>query len=147
MSNLKIGGLAASTGTSAPTIRYYEQVGLLRRASRQEGGQRVYAREDVERLTFIRRCRDFGFSIEQVKALVQVMEDRDSSCIDARDLAAGHLQTVRNQLRELRALERSLAAFVKCCDTSCAGGPGPDCVILSDLGKPRAQPADRPSCD
>ena len=137
MSNLRIGALAASTGTSAPTIRYYEQVGLLRRASRQEGGQRVYTREDVERLTFIRRCRDFGFSIEQVKALVQVMENRDSSCMDARDLAASHLETVRERRRELRELERSLATFVKCCDTSCAGGPGPDCVILGDLGKLR----------
>jgi DNA-binding transcriptional MerR regulator len=66
----KIGELAELTGMSVPTIRYYEQIGLLPRAPRQAGGQRVYSRDDVERLTFIRRCREFDFSIEQVRALV-----------------------------------------------------------------------------
>jgi hypothetical protein len=58
-----------------------------------------------------------------------------SSCMDARDLAAKHLDDVRAKMRELKALERSLVSFVEACDTSCAGGPGPDCVILGDLGK------------
>jgi DNA-binding transcriptional MerR regulator len=70
MRELKIGELAELTGMSVPTIRYYEQIGLLPRAPRQAGGQRVYSRDDVERLTFIRRCREFDFSIEQVRALV-----------------------------------------------------------------------------
>ena len=138
MHGLKIGDLAERTGTSAPTIRYYEQIGLLRRAARQPGGQRVYSRDDVERLTFIRRCRDFDFSIEQVRMLVSLMQDPNSSCMVARDMAAEHLTAVRAKMRELRALERSLISFVKSCDTSCAGGSGPDCVILGDLGKPSA---------
>jgi DNA-binding transcriptional MerR regulator len=136
----RIGDLAARTGTSAPTIRYYEQIGLLRRAARQGGGHRVYARDDVERLTFIRRCREFGFSIDQVRTLVSIVQDPDSSCMDARQMAADHLEAVRAKLRELKALERSLVAFVKSCDTSCAGGPGPECVILDDLGKPSGRP-------
>jgi DNA-binding transcriptional MerR regulator len=135
MNQLKIGDLAERTGTSTPTIRYYEQIGLLRRALRQGGGQRVYGRDDVERLTFIRRCREFDFSIEQVRALVAIVQDPSSSCMDARDMAAEHLTAVRAKLRELKALERSLIAFVKSCDTSCAGGPGPECAILSDLAK------------
>jgi DNA-binding transcriptional MerR regulator len=134
MDGLRIGDLAHRTGTSAPTIRYYEHIGLLRRAARQSSGQRVYSRNDVERLTFIRRCRDFGFSIEQVRTLVGIMQDPTSSCMAARDMAAEHLDAVRAKMRELKALERSLVSFVAACDTSCAGGPGPDCVILGDLG-------------
>jgi DNA-binding transcriptional MerR regulator len=98
----------------------------------------VYSRDDVERLTFIRRCRDFDFSIEQVRMLVSLMQDPNSSCMVARDMAAEHLTAVRAKMRELKALERSLISFVKSCDTSCAGGPGPECVILGDLGKPSA---------
>jgi DNA-binding transcriptional MerR regulator len=138
MQQLKIGELADLTGTSAPTIRYYEQIGLLRQAPRQAGGQRIYGRDDVARLTFIRRCREFNFSIEQVRALVSLMQDPNSSCMTARDMAAGHLADVREKMRELRALERSLIGFVKSCDTSCPGGPGPDCVILDDLAKSSA---------
>jgi DNA-binding transcriptional MerR regulator len=135
MPELKIGELAELTGTSVPAIRYYEQIGLLRRAPRQAGGQRVYSRNDVERLTFIRRCRAFDFSIEQVRALVAIVHDPGSSCMDARNMAAEHLIAVRARMRELKTLETSLIAFVKSCDTSCAGGPGPDCVILDDLAK------------
>lgn len=137
MANLKIGALAERTGTNAPTIRYYEEIGLLRSADRQAGGQRVYGDADVKRLTFIRRCREFGFSIEQVRSLVALVQDPKSSCMHARDLAQDHLTAVRTKLAELKALERSIAAFVANCDTSCAGGPGPDCVILDDLSKSR----------
>ena len=135
MNALRIGDLADRTGTSAPTIRYYEEIGLLRQAVRQAGNQRVYSRQDVERLTFIRRCRQFDFSIDQIRVLVSLLDNPKSSCMDARDLAAKHLDDVRAKMRELKALERSLASFVEACDTSCAGGPGPDCVILGDLGK------------
>jgi DNA-binding transcriptional MerR regulator len=133
MSKFKIGTLAKRTGTNVPTIRYYEEIGLLRPADRQAGGQRVYDDADVKRLTFIRRCRDFGFPIEQVRSLVGLVQDPQSSCLHARDLAQAHLAAVRAKMAELRALERSIAAFVVNCDASCAGGPGPDCVILEDL--------------
>ena len=127
--------MAERAGTNAPTIRYYEEIGLLRPADRQAGGQRAYGEEDVRRLAFIRRCRDFGFSIEQVRSLVALVQDRERSCMDARDLAQEHLTAVRAKLRELQALERSIAGFIATCDVSCAGGPGPDCAILEDLAK------------
>lgn len=133
-SALRIGALAKRTGTNAPTIRYYEQIGLLPKASRQTGSQRVYDDQDAQRLTFIRRCRDFGFSIEQVRLLTSLVQDRERSCTEARDLAQSHLLAVRDKLAELRQLERSIAAFVESCDRSCAGGPGPDCTILEELG-------------
>jgi len=137
MSNLKIGALARQTGTNAPTIRYYEEIGLLRSAGRQAGNQRVYGDADVKSLTFIRRCREFGFSIDQVRSLVALVQDPASPCVQARDLAQEHLVAVRAKLAELKALERSIAAFVTNCDASCAGGAGPDCVILDDLSNGR----------
>lgn len=130
---MKIGELALRTGTNTPTVRYYEQIGLLPVAERRDGGQRRYAEEDVGRLTFIRRCRDFGLSIEQVRTLVSLIQDRERSCLEARDIARDHLATVRSRLEELKALERSIAAFVAECESACIGGPGPDCAVLDEL--------------
>lgn len=134
MPAFKIGQLAKAAGTSAPTIRYYEEIGLLPRAARAGGNHRAYNDDDIRRLTFIRRCREFGFSIEQVKLLVALIEDGDRSCTEARDLAHTHLLEVRKKLDELRQLERAIAASVENCEKSCAGGPGADCIILGELG-------------
>lgn len=133
VTSYKIGELARRSRTRPPTIRYYEQIGLLPPPDRQEGNQRRYADEDVLRLTFIRRCREFGFSIDQVRALAPLVADRSRSCTEARELAHDHLLNLRAKLRELKALERSIASFVDQCDAECVGGPGPDCVILDDL--------------
>ena len=86
----------------------------------------------MKSLTFIRRCREFGFSIDQVRSLVALMQDPASACVNARDLAQ-HLVVVRAKLAELRGLERSIAGFVASCNSSCAGGAGPDCVIFDDF--------------
>jgi DNA-binding transcriptional MerR regulator len=125
---LRIGVLAKRTGTTVPTIRYYEQVGLLRPAARS-GGQRIYDDEDVRRLAFIRRCRDFDYSIEEIRSLLSLMRNH-KPCTEARDLAEGHLAGVRRKLIELEALETAIASLVTECDASCAGGPASDCVIL-----------------
>jgi DNA-binding transcriptional MerR regulator len=132
---MRIGTLARRTGTNVPTIRYYESIGLLPRAARQEGRQRVYGEGDVERLTFIRRCREFGFSVEQVRSLDTLGRDRSRSCLELRDLAATHLSDVRARIRELEGLAVSLEAFVETCDATCVGGAGPDCTILEDLSR------------
>lgn len=108
MARLKIGALAERTGTNAPTIRYYEEIGLLRSADRQAGGQRIYGGDDVKRLTFIRRCREFGFSIDQVRSLVALVQDPQSSCMHARDLAEEHLRAVCTKITELKILEPEL---------------------------------------
>lgn len=136
MSGLRIGDLAERTGTNAPTIRYYEEIGLLPQANRQEGGQRRYGAEDVKRLALIRRCRELGFPIDQVRSLVALVDDPNRSCLEARDLARGHLAAIRAKLRELQALEQSTARFVDSCEAACAGGPGPECTILEDLSRP-----------
>jgi DNA-binding transcriptional MerR regulator len=120
--------LAARTGTTVPTIRYYEQIGLLRPAARS-GGQRTYDNEDVRRLAFVRRCRAFDFSIEEVRALLALMQDR-KSCMEARNLAEGRLAGLRLKLAELAALESTITSLETECDASCVGGPASDCVIL-----------------
>jgi DNA-binding transcriptional MerR regulator len=140
----KIGTLARRTGTSAPTIRYYEDIGLLPRPDRRESGQRVYGNDAVERLIFIRRCREFGFSIEQVRALLKLMRDGKRSCVDARDLAALHLASVRAKLDELKKLEESINGLVKRCESSCVGGPAPNCTVLEDLATPARTLSCRP---
>lgn len=120
--------LAGRTGTTVATVRYYEEIGLLRPAARS-GGQRIYDNEDARRLSLIRRCRDFDFSIEEIRALLSLMQDR-KSCTEARDRADAHLNRLRRKLVELKALETTIASLVTACDASCAGGPASDCVIL-----------------
>jgi DNA-binding transcriptional MerR regulator len=134
---MTIGALAAETRCTVPTIRYYEEIGLLPEAIRRTGGHRVYGDADLRRLTFIRRCRDFGFSIEQVRELVALVGSPNRDCVAARDLAQTHLGEVRRKLKELRALERSLKQFTEDCDARCAGGPAGACVILKDLATPK----------
>ncbi|HET7795979.1 MAG TPA: helix-turn-helix domain-containing protein [Rhizobacter sp.] len=133
---LSIGLVARQTGCTVPTIRYYEEIGLLPPASRTEAGQRHYDEGTIRRLAFIRRCRDFGFSIEQVRELVGLVDQPDRPCAEVRDIAASHLVQVRSKLDELRALEAGLSAFVCSCDSACAGGPAVDCTILEGLALP-----------
>lgn len=144
--SFKIGMLAQRTGATVPTIRYYEDIGLLPRAHRQESGQRIYGNDATKRLIFIRRCREFGFSIEQVKALVSLMHDEKRSCIEARDLARIHLESVRAKLIELRKLEKGIARLVKSCEMSCLGGPSPKCVVLEDLAAFPVLPSCKSCC-
>ncbi|WP_179040452.1 MerR family transcriptional regulator [Rhizobium leguminosarum] len=128
-----IGALAKASGVTAPTIRFYEEIGLLPKARRSASGQRCYEEPDLSRLTFIKQCRDFGFGIEQVRVLLDLSISQERDCVETRDIAQGHLDDVRKKLEELRALEMRLAAFVKRCNEACAGGPGSDCVIFKDL--------------
>lgn len=131
-----IGVLARQTGCTVPTIRYYEEIGLLPPGPRTEAGRRVYGEAAARRLTFIRRCRDFGFSIDQVRELVGLVDQPERPCVEVRDIAARHLSQLRERLAELRALEGCMSAFVCSCETACAGGPAVDCTILEDLCVP-----------
>lgn len=132
---MKIGELAQLTGTTAPTIRYYEEIGLLPVPARV-GDQRRYDQDDARRLTFIRRCRKFGFTLEQIRMLACLTHDDERPCSDARDLAQAHLGQVREKLRELHALERDLASFIEAADDACPGGSGADCAVLEQLSEP-----------
>ena len=133
---LAIGALAERTGCSVPTIRYYEEIGLIPAARRRASGHRVYDAKSEELLTFIRRCRDFGFPVEQVRELVALSQSNERDCFETLNIAQEHLRTVRAKLAELRGLERSLARFAEACSERCAGGPAAKCTILKDMAEP-----------
>lgn len=90
----------------------------------------------MRRLTFIRRCRDFGFPIEQVRFLTALIQDSERPCSEARDLAEAHLAALREKLAELQTLERDIAEFIETADVMCAGRAGADCELLEKLTEP-----------
>lgn len=132
MREMMIGEAARATGCSVPTIRYYESVGLLAEANRTGGGHRSYRRKDIERLTLIRRCRDFGMSIDQVKALIAIRES-PASCDDALEAVTRHREKLNERIADLKALDRALALIVARCQNDCAGGEAACCTIYDDL--------------
>jgi MerR family copper efflux transcriptional regulator len=143
---VRIGALAAQTGCSVPTIRYYEEIGLIPHARRRSSGHRVYDSSAAQLIGFIRRCRDFGFTIEQVRSLASLSRNRRRDCAEARDIAQQHLNGVRKRMGELAALERTLAQFVEACNRNCVGGEAPDCSILKDLCATDSAPGERTGC-
>ena len=143
---LSIGALAERTGFAVSALRYYEEVGLIPPAARRASGHRVYSETVQEVLTLIRHCRDFGFSIEETRALVTLSTSHGRDCVEARDIAQVHLDAVRAKLNELQNLERSLAKFVRACSQECVGGPAPKCTILKDLSLRETQLAKSAGC-
>lgn len=126
MTGLTIGKLAAATGTTPETIRYYERAGLLAAPGRTEGNYRSYRPEDLERLRFIRRTRDLGFPLGEVRALLDMAGQRDQDCRTVDTLAKQHLNEIDRKIADLTALRRELASVI----ASCAGGTMADCRIL-----------------
>lgn len=116
-----IGQLSERTGAHIETIRYYERIGLLPVAFRQ-GRYRYYDGTDVGRIGFVRRSRELGFSIKQVRALLDLASGGHKNCAEARDLAAVHLLDVRSRIADLRRMERTLAATVRACDAGDEAG-------------------------
>lgn len=129
---LPIGTLAKRTDVPVETIRYYEREGLLAKPERSRGGYRLYRAADAERLRFIRRARDLGFSLDEVRQLLG-LADRTAPCDDVRTLASAHLSDVRARLADLRRMERTLASLVK----DCVRDPTPDCRLLQALARPQ----------
>jgi DNA-binding transcriptional MerR regulator len=123
---LTIGKLAAATGVGVETVRYYERAGLIAPPARTQGNSRSSRSEDVSRLRFIRRTRDLGFTLEQVRALLSIAGQRDSSCGTVDAIASEHLHEVDRKIADLTALRRELADAV----ASCAGGTVAECRIL-----------------
>ena len=123
----RIGELAARAGCSVAAIRYYEDIGLLPRAARRESGHRVYGAAELRRIAFIRRCRDFGFTLEQTKALA-ALADGASTCSGAHAIAREHLTMLRDRVLALGALERRLSRYADSCGGACG------CEMLGELG-------------
>lgn len=123
-----IGTASAMSGVNTETIRYYEREGVVPRAERTASGRRLYGDADIARLRFIRRSRDLGFSISDIRTLLDLSAGNGAPCAEVKELAERHLQGVRQRLDELGKLERALAELVGRCD---AGRT--DCPMLASL--------------
>ena len=127
---MQIGELSRRTGCNIETIRYYERISLLRAPARSAGHYRVYDIADVRRLAFIRRARELGFTLDEVRALLALSaNDRQDTCAQVLELVAGHLAKVRAKIADLRAMERILADAVR----RCTAGELPGCPIIEAL--------------
>ena len=133
---MRIGNLARLTGTNVPTIRYYEQIGLLSLADRQDGGQRVYAQEDIEQLAFIRRCRDFGFPIQEIRKLLVLQTNAAGVRQSAREIAARHLSSIHDKLAELNILRKNFEELLARCEQNCCTS-AIECTALKEMKQPR----------
>jgi MerR family transcriptional regulator, mercuric resistance operon regulatory protein len=144
-----IGEVSRRTGCNIETIRYYERIGLVPKAERTASRYRIYARADVQRLIFVRRARELGFTLDEIRDLLRLAADVPDACAAVRDVAAGHLGDVRAKIADLRKMERTLAKAV----SQCERGERPGCPVIDALssgtialssGSPRLR-ADRTS--
>lgn len=126
---MRIGAAAAASGCHIETIRYYERIGLLPRPGRTTGRYRDYLPQEVDRLRFITRGRELGFSLEEIRSLLALSDDPALSCRDVDQLAHHHLADIQQRVRELRRIARELERTI----ASCAGGKRGQCAILGAL--------------
>ncbi len=124
---IAIGELSRNTGCNIETVRYYERIGLLPKPNRR-GRYRLYGSEDVRRLSFVRRARELGFTLDEVRALLAL---GTGDCAEARSLAAAHLADVRTRIDDLKAMECILADTLRRCDE----GSGAPCPLIEVLGR------------
>ena len=129
--NYSIGEAAELSGISAKMIRYYESMSLMPEPSRTEAGYRRYEENDIHNLRFILRARDLGFSVKQIRELLDLWRDRERASSEVKALASGHLVELRRKLREMEMMVDTLQHLVK----NCHGDDRPDCPILGELGR------------
>lgn len=125
---IAIGELSRRTRCNIETIRYYERIGLLPKAARR-GRYRSFGAADVARLHFVRRARELGFTLDEIRALLGIATADDVSCDNARDIATVHLQQVRARIADLRRMERVLASTVR----ACSAGDHVGCPLINTL--------------
>lgn len=126
---LSIGKLSVATGVKVPTIRYYEEIGLLPEAERSAGNQRLYDLAGQERLTFIRHARELGFPLDEIRELLSLSDQPEMSCAAADVIATRQLVTVRDRIARLQSLQQELERML----TQCAQGTISDCKVIEVL--------------
>jgi MerR family transcriptional regulator, copper efflux regulator len=124
---------ARLSGCSTATIRFYESIGLIPPAARTSGGQRTFGWPDASRLQFIRRARDFGLSIEQLRELLRLPPTDSAGCSTARQIIQQRLDEIREKQTELIRLENSLVRMARRCDQTCGPSAAQPCTIFEDL--------------
>lgn len=126
---MKIGRLAALTDCKIETIRYYEKIGLLPEPARTGGGYRVYDDQHMKRLSFIRRCRELGFTIDEIRGLLTLVDGGNYTCGDIKKLTLEHVDSIRQKIKDLKKLEKTLSIIA----SQCSGGSTPECPIIDAL--------------
>jgi DNA-binding transcriptional MerR regulator len=130
--DVPIGELSRQTGVKVPTIRYYEQVGLLAAPARTEGKQRRYGLGDVTRLNFIKHSRDLGFDVDDIRELLSLSAQPEQPCENADKITKRHLDAIDQRISQLTGLRAELTRMLE----SCSGGRVADCQILESLSAP-----------
>jgi MerR family transcriptional regulator, mercuric resistance operon regulatory protein len=138
-SSLTIGKLAEATGVNLETVRYYERIGLMPRPARTAGGYRSYEPNHLRRLNFIRRSRELGFTLDDIRGLLRLVDGHRYTCVQVHEITVRHAGDIRQKIADLRRLERVLIAMA----SECKGGHVPSCPIIDELFKTPAAVADR----
>ena len=124
-----IGAMSKQTGVNIETIRYYERIEIMPKPDRTAGGNRQYNYDQLKRLTFIKRSREIGFSIEEIRALLEMVDRRDFTCGEVHSMTINHLSSVKEKILTLRRLEEALEKMA----SECSRGDVPDCPIMDTL--------------
>jgi MerR family mercuric resistance operon transcriptional regulator len=123
------GTLAVRSGCNIETIRYYERIGILPPPPRTEGGHRLYGQDLIKRLTFVRRSRELGFTLEEIRQLLRLVDGSNYTCAQVETLAHAHAHDIREKIADLRKLKSVLEAMA----SQCTGGEVPECPIIDAL--------------
>ena len=124
-----IGEMSRRTGVIIETVRYYEKIGMMPKPKRTEGGKRLYNTEELQRLFFIKRCREIGFSQSEIKALLSMVDREDVSCSEVHDITTLHIADIKQKIKDLRKLEKVLTQMAG----ECSQGDIPQCPIIETL--------------
>jgi Cu(I)-responsive transcriptional regulator len=134
---LDIGQATQATGVSVKMIRHYEEIGLLRNVARTAANYRLYSEQHLHTLRFIKRSRTLGFSIDEIRELLSLWQDRRRSSASVKKIAARHVEELQGKIAELQSMVSTLQHLTHCC----AGDARPDCPILDDLAGAADAPA------
>ena len=126
---MKIGQLSKQADCKIETIRYYEKIDLLPEPSRTEGGYRIYTDNHLKRLVFIRRSRELGFTIEEIRTLLRLVDGGAYTCSDIKVIAMEHMDDIRQKITDLKKLEKTLSQIA----SQCSGDSAPECPIVEAL--------------
>ncbi len=123
------GTLAAQSGCNIETIRYYERIGILPPPPRSQGGHRLYGQDLIKRLTFVRRSRELGFTLEEIRQLLRLVDGSNFTCAQVETLAHAHARDIHQKIADLKKLKSVLEAMA----SQCTGGEVPECPIVDAL--------------
>ncbi len=126
-----IGAVSSHTGVHIETIRYYERIGVLAKPERTAGGNRLYRVDDVRRLNFIKRSREMGFSLNEIRQLLDLVDGGEFTCSKIHAIAVGQITNIRQKIKDLRRLERVLKGMA----AECSQGAIPNCPIIEALSE------------